>query len=115
MNSLSPTQEGRIINILDSKARHHDHLPYTISKAGLAALSLALAQNTKKKLTVHSIALGPILPPTDGTVDEELLDTVPEWSCCPLESIQKTLVFLLTAPEFINGEVINVDGGCYLS
>ena len=55
MNSLSPTQEGRIINILDSKARHHDHLPYTISKAGLAALSLALAQNTKKK--------------TDGSLD----------------------------------------------
>jgi pteridine reductase len=52
------------INSLDWRALQPgaDHLPYTISKAALAALTRSLAISFAPRNTVNGLALGAILP-----------------------------------------------------
>ena len=65
---LAPGARGRIVNLLDWRALRPgaDHLPYTISKAALAALTQSLAQALASQATVNGLALGAILPPNEG-------------------------------------------------
>jgi len=53
--NLSTNLDGRIVNILDWRALQPgaDHLPYTISKAGLAALTKSLAVALAPNITVQ--------------------------------------------------------------
>ena len=62
---LAPEEKGRIITMLDWRSLRPgtDHLPYTISKAALAALTCSLARAMAPQVTVNGIALGAILPP----------------------------------------------------
>jgi len=67
---------GRIVNLLDWRALHpgSDHLPYTVSKAGLAALTCSLAAALAPRVSVNGLALGAILPPSGGsTADPAIL------------------------------------------
>lgn len=113
---LPVEREGRIINILDWRALRPgpDHFPYTISKAGLAALTRSLASALAPRITVNGIALGAILPPNDGDLDEDLLDNVPQKRWATLAELEETILFLLTGPAYITGEIIHLDGGRHL-
>ncbi|HEY4718293.1 MAG TPA: SDR family oxidoreductase [Anaerolineales bacterium] len=108
--------EGRIVNILDWRALRPgaDHLPYTISKAALAALTQSLAIAMAPKVTVNGLAFGAILPPTDGGKTEGILKQVPAGRWAELEEVGQTLLFLLTGPQYISGEIIYLDGGRHL-
>ncbi|MCU0489117.1 MAG: SDR family oxidoreductase [Anaerolineales bacterium] len=108
--------EGRIVNILDWRALRPgpDHLPYTISKAGLAALTRSLAQALAPRILVNAIALGAILPPSDGAIQPDLLDDYPLRRWAELEEVEQTLLFLLDGPAYITGEIIHLDGGRHL-
>ncbi len=108
--------EGRIINILDWRALRPgpDHLPYTVSKAALAALTQSLAAAMAPQITVNGIAFGAILPPTDGGDISGLIKKVPAGRWATLEEVGETLVFLLTGPSYITGEIIYLDGGRHL-
>lgn len=111
-----PDAPGRIVNILDWRALRPgpDHFPYTISKAGLAALTQSLAAALAPEITVNGLALGAILPPADGNANPDILDKVPldRWSTP--EEVQQALVFLLAGPAYVTGEIIHVDGGRHL-
>lgn len=109
-------QEGRIVNILDWRALHPgaDHLPYTISKAALAALTQSLAVAMAPKVTVNGIAFGAILPPSDGGETAGTLERVPARRWATLDEVGETLLFLLAGPQYITGEVIYLDGGRHL-
>lgn len=109
-------EEGRIINILDWRALRPaaDHLPYTISKAALAALTKSLAVALAPGITVNGLALGAILPPSDGEPTANLLSSVPAGRWAKIEEISQALVFLLTGPEYVTGEIIHLDGGRHL-
>jgi NAD(P)-dependent dehydrogenase (short-subunit alcohol dehydrogenase family) len=63
-STVKPGEAGRIINILDWRATRptSDYLPYTVSKAALAALTRSLAIALAPHITVTGLALGPILP-----------------------------------------------------
>lgn len=114
---LLPTpQSGRIINILDWRALRpgSDHFAYTISKAALAALTRSLALALAPRIVVNGIALGAILPPSDGHVEEDLLHSVPAQRWASIEEVEQTLIFLLSAPMYITGEIIHLDGGRHL-
>ena len=65
---LSEETEGRIVNILDWRALRprSDHFPYTVSKAALAAMTKSLAAALAPRITVNGLALGAVLPPSDG-------------------------------------------------
>jgi pteridine reductase len=107
---------GRIINILDWRALRPgaDHLPYTVSKAGLAALTQALAVALAPNVQVNGIALGAILPPADGSDTTRIIENVPARRWATLEEVVETMLFLLGGPEFITGDIIHVDGGRHL-
>ncbi len=113
---LPPYKHGRIVNILDWRALRPgaDHLPYTISKAGLAALTRALAVALGPHIAVNGIALGAILPPADGGDTQKVVSGLPNQRWAELTEVQQTMVFLLGGPEYIVGEIIHLDGGRHL-
>jgi len=115
--NLSNKIDGRIVNILDWRALQPsaDHLPYTISKAGLAALTKSLAAALAPNITVNGIAFGAVLPPSDGGSIENLLSLVPLPRWAEITEVEETLLFLLTGPKYITGEIIHLDGGRHLN
>jgi NAD(P)-dependent dehydrogenase (short-subunit alcohol dehydrogenase family) len=113
---IPPGGTGKIVNILDWRAMRPgaDHLPYTISKAGLAALTQSLAVALAPNIQVNGIALGAILPPSDGADVTKTTANVPARRWSTLEEVVETLLFLLDGPAFITGEIIHLDGGRHL-
>jgi NAD(P)-dependent dehydrogenase (short-subunit alcohol dehydrogenase family) len=113
---LPASETGRIVNILDWRALRPgpDHLPYTISKAALVALTQSLAATLAPRITVNGLALGAILPPSDGLPPGKLLESIPARRWAGSEEVGQALIFLLTGPEYITGEILHVDGGRHL-
>jgi NAD(P)-dependent dehydrogenase (short-subunit alcohol dehydrogenase family) len=113
---LPESAEGRIVNILDWRALRprEDHFPYTISKAALAALTQSLAVALAPRITVNGLALGAVLPPSDGGAGADVIENVPLGRWSEAKEIQQALVFLLAGPSYITGEIIHVDGGRHL-
>lgn len=114
--NILPEGEGRIINMLDWRALRPgaDHVAYTISKAGLAALTKSLAQALAPQITVNGIALGAILPPVGGEEVSHILDWVPVGRWADLEEVNQVVKFLMDGPNYITGEIIHLDGGRHL-
>jgi len=71
-----------------------DHLPYTISKAALA--------------------LGTILPPSDGNKNQDIIKNVPLKHWANENEVEEVLLFLLSCPAYIAGEIMPVDSGRHL-
>lgn len=107
---------ARIVNILDWRALRPgaDHFPYTISKAGLAALTRSLAAALAPKIIVNGLALGAILPPSDGKTRSDIIKNVPAGRWAEQDEIEAALLFLLTCPAYITGEILHLDGGRHL-
>ena len=113
---LPQGETGRIINLLDWRALRPgvDHLPYTISKSALVALTHSLAIAFAPRITVNGLALGAVLPPTDGAPTQKIIDKVPAGRWADMDEVCQTLLFLLEGPTYITGEIIHVDGGRHL-
>ena len=107
---------ARIINILDWRALRPraDHFPYTISKSALAAMTKSIAVSLAPKIMVNGLALGAILPPADGQVNEKITNNIPMKRWAVQNEVEQALSFLLACPEYITGEIIHVDGGRHL-
>jgi NAD(P)-dependent dehydrogenase (short-subunit alcohol dehydrogenase family) len=107
---------GRIVNILDWRALRPgaDHFPYTVSKSALAAMTKSMAVALAPRITVNGLALGAILPPADGNVSSEITKNIPMKRWAAEGEIEQALLFLLTCPAYITGEIIHVDGGRHL-
>ena len=107
---------ARIVNILDWRALRPgaDHFPYTISKSALAALTKSLAVALAPGITVNGLALGAILPPTNGKVNPEITKFIPAKRWNKENEVEEALLFLLTGPAYITGEILHVDGGRHL-
>jgi len=106
---------GAIVNVLDWRALHPgpDHLPYTIAKAGLAALTQSLAVALAPAIRVNGLALGAILPPADGE-GRQAVRGVPLGRWARVEEACDALLFLLAGPDFTTGTILHVDGGRHL-
>ncbi len=114
---IPENEQGRIINILDWRALRPaaDHFPYTISKAALAALTKSMAVALTPRITVNGLALGAILPPVDNpSASEKIIESVPAKRWSEAGEVEDALLFLLTGPAYITGEIIHVDGGRHL-
>ena len=109
---------GRVINFSDwvarsGRPRYPGHLTYYVAKAGVIALTEALAlELARDQILVNAIAPGPIVA-TEGTSDEvfasvERATPLGRWGG-EIE-IAKT-VRALVESDFITGETIRVDGG----
>ncbi|NMB60970.1 MAG: SDR family oxidoreductase [Chloroflexi bacterium] len=108
--------QGKIINMLDWRALRpgYDHFAYTISKAGLVSLTEACALALAPNFQVNGLALGAILPPSDGGDSDTIINSVPARRWADMEEITETFLFLLTAPTYLTGEIIHIDGGRHL-
>ncbi len=109
-------KQGSIVNLLDWRAMRPgaDHFPYTISKAALAALTRSLAVSFAPGIRVNGLALGAILPPSNGGTDDPL-EGVPSGRWGTIEEAIDALLFLLVGPEYVTGEILHVDGGRHLT
>jgi NAD(P)-dependent dehydrogenase (short-subunit alcohol dehydrogenase family) len=107
---------ARIINIVDWRALRPsaDHFPYTVSKSALAALTKSLAVALAPKIIVNALALGAILPPSDGAANPEIVKNIPLQRWAQANEVEQALLFLMTSPTYITGEIIHVDGGRHL-
>jgi NAD(P)-dependent dehydrogenase (short-subunit alcohol dehydrogenase family) len=107
---------ARIVNILDWRALRPaaDHFPYTISKSALAAMTRSMAVALAPKIIVNGLALGAILPPSDGNANSQIIENVPLKRWANKGEIEQALIFLLTCPTYITGEILHVDGGRHL-
>ena len=107
---------GSIVNIssIYSDAPENKALSYSISKAGLNALSIALAKELAPKIRVNAIQPGNTL--TSMVPDEYKQTQIEERtllkrSACP-DEIASAVVFLLSdMSSYMTGCVIRVDGG----
>ncbi|SRR6266498_1578574 len=110
------SEGARIVNILDWRALRPgaDHFPYTISKAALAAMTKSLAVSLSPKIISNGLALGAILPPSDGKAKADLIKNVPAGRWAAENEIEQALLFLLSCPAYISGEIIHLDGGRHL-
>lgn len=110
---------GKIINIADwaGVRPYRDYLPYCVSKAGVIALTKALAKELAPRIQVNAIAPGPILPPkaldAAGRSRVARRTLVKRWGSP--DDIANTVLFLIEGTDFMTGSVVFVDGGQLLS
>ena len=109
---------GRIISFSDwiarsGRPRYQGYLPYYVAKAGVIALTEALAlELASDQILVNAIAPGPILAPP-GTTDDELRvveQATPLGTWGGELEIAKGVLALIES-DFITGETIRIDGG----
>ena len=109
---------GRIINFADwvvasGRPRYPGFLPYYVAKAGVKALTEALAlELAADQILVNAIAPGPILAPPGMSEKESasVVQNTPLGRWGGETEIGKAVMFLVES-EFVTGETIRVDGG----
>ena len=108
--------KGSIVNIVDIHAERplKGYPVYSIAKAGLAALTRALALELAPDVRVNGVAPGAIAWPEDGQFDPEerkrILAGTPLGRVGTPEDIAQAVHFLACAP-YVSGQIIAVDGG----
>ena len=110
-------REGVIINLLDWRGLKPDpaHLAYTVSKAGLAALTKNLAVALGPNIRVNGLALGAALPPPGtSNKDPELVQLLPINRWAESTEITNALLFLIESATYTTGEILHLDGGRHL-
>lgn len=111
---------GRIVNIssLGGLRPWADHIHYCASKAGVIMLTKALAKALAPEIAVNSVAPG-VFP--FGMAEEQSVRVKPMIERTPMhragkpEEIADAVLFFLTSPEFVTGQVMAVDGGLSLA
>jgi pteridine reductase len=107
---------GAIVNVADIHAERplKGYLVYSVAKAGLAALTRALALELAPEVRVNAVAPGAIAWPEDGQFEPleraRILASTPLARLGSPEEIARAVHFLASAP-FITGQVLAVDGG----
>lgn len=110
---------GHIINIGDwaqvSERPYKGYLLYHLSKAGLVALTQALANELAPLIRVNMVANGPVEPPPEyGEAEQqEVIDLTPLRKWGGARSVAEVVVGLLKF-SFVTGEIIRNDGGRHL-
>lgn len=111
---------GRIINFSDwiaasGRPRYRGYLSYYVSKAGVIALTEALALELAPEILVNAVAPGPILPPAGLTAEEnkEVINATLLGRWGGATEIVKAVIHLVES-DFITGECLRVDGGRHI-
>jgi pteridine reductase len=110
-------RRAHVINIADWRAIQPgtDHVAYTLSKAGLVAMTKCLALALAPSIQVNAIAPGLILPPPGRGPEylERAAPDIPAQRTGSAAEIVKALLFLLDS-DFVTGELLYVTGGEHL-
>ena len=109
--------QGKIISLADLAGLKvwAEYIPYSVSKAGLIALTQGLAKALAPAVQVNAVAPGAVLLP-EGTTPEErerAIRRIPLDRLGTPEDIARAVVYLIRN-DFITGEVLRLDGGQHL-
>jgi 3-oxoacyl-[acyl-carrier protein] reductase/pteridine reductase len=105
---------GRIVNIGSMGGIHpwSTHAHYCTSKAALHMLSQTMAKAWAPEISVNCVAPGMIV--TTGEVSagyEQFAAKTPMKRNGSVEDVAAAVLFFATAPHFITGQILTVDGG----
>lgn len=111
---------GAILNLSDVYAERprERHAIYSMSKAALSMMTLALACELAPEVRVNAIAPGAILWPEaddDAEQREAILARTALGRTGTAAEIAEAAVFLLDAASYTTGQVLRVDGGRWLT
>jgi pteridine reductase len=89
-----------------------EYVPYSISKAGVVALTVGLAKLLAPEVRVNAIAPGPLLLPVGAAAAHRrmVLKKVPLRRMGRPEDLVRAVIYLWDA-SFVTGQVLCVDGG----
>ena len=110
------SRQGCIINIIDIHAERglKGYPVYSITKAGLAAMTRSLAKELGPDVRVNGISPGAILWPEndiDETTQAEILSRIAlRRSGNPLD-IARAVRFFIEEGDYITGQILAIDGG----
>jgi 3-oxoacyl-[acyl-carrier protein] reductase len=109
---------GRIVNVSSVVGLHGNagQANYAASKAGLVGLTKSLAREVGKRgITVNCVAPGFVETAMTAELDlDDLLARVPAGRLGQAEEIASVVAFLCSdAAEYVNGTVVQVDGGLF--
>ena len=108
--------EGCIVNIVDIHAERplKGYALYSIAKAGLAAMTRALALELAPRVRVNGVAPGAIAWPEDGQFPDDersrIIATTPLARTGSPDDVARAVLFLAGAP-YVTGQIVAVDGG----
>jgi len=116
-----PIQErkGAIVNLVDIYANKPlKHYPaYSISKAGVQAMTRALAIELAPTVRVNGVSPGAIIWPSESgstqseVSKKEIINNIPLGKTGSPSDIADAVFFLAVKATYITGEVLRVDGG----
>lgn len=108
---------GKIINLSSIAGKMGGTIGphYAASKAGIIGLTFALASElAERKITVNAVAPGPVdTELVSNEVKKKLAELTPLKRIATPVEIAKTILFIIEN-DFIDGEVIDVNGGRYM-
>jgi pteridine reductase len=109
-------KNGCIVNIVDIHAERG--LPgypvYSLSKAGLMAMTKILAKELAPAIRVNGVAPGAILWPEQAIAQQakaDIVNRIPLGRIGHLDDITNAVLFLIKDADYITGQIITVDGG----
>lgn len=112
--SLEASPSPQIIHVTDIAADrpYPEHAHYSVSKAGLAMLTRALAVELGPKIRVNAVAPGTVAfpPDYDDVARKEILSRIPLGREGSPEDVAGAVLYLVGAP-YVSGQVIALDGG----
>jgi len=102
---------GVIVNMADLAAFEAwtEFIPHCVSKAGVVALTQALAHALGPRIRVNAIAPGAVLLP-DGFDGARLVSTTPLKRLGTPDDVVQAMLYVIAA-DYVTGETIIVDGG----
>lgn len=109
-------KRGAIVNIADIYAERPrpGYAIYSIAKAGLVAMTRALARELAPEVRVNAVAPGAILWPeqeTNSAGQAEILSRVALGRMGDPDDIARAALFLSRDANYMTGQVLSVDGG----
>lgn len=108
-------RRGCIVNISDIHAQRplRAHSIYSISKAGLDMLTLALAKELAPEVRVNAVAPGAVMWPEqmDPVLQQRILSHTMLKRAGEPEDVAAAVRFLALDAPYVTGQIVSVDGG----
>ena len=109
-------RRGCIVNLVDIHADrpNADHPLYCMAKAANAMMVKALARDLAPDIRVNGVAPGAALWPDNYMADaarQEILERIPMGRPAGAEQIAEAVMFMVTGPDYMTGQILAVDGG----
>jgi pteridine reductase len=110
---------GVIINMCDIHAKRplKGHTIYCMAKAGLAMMTISLANELAPYIRVNGISPGAIIWPNSGISGQDInqvINEIPLKRKGEVSDITDAICYLVEAP-YVNGQILSVDGGRCIS